>query len=107
MDENKTQDLLIQLLQKVAIIEAKLDANSSSLNEIKSDAKSMAMRVDKLEAQNERHEKCIKSLEHRADVMEQWTRTNLSDAKKQQTSVFISLGLAVFSCLISFIMNLF
>ena len=33
--------------------------------------------------------------------MEKFTRDNMSDAKKQQTSVFISAGMAIFSAVIS------
>jgi hypothetical protein len=33
--------------------------------------------------------------------MEQFTRKNMQDAKKQQTGVFISMGVAVFSAFVS------
>ena len=102
MDDNKTQDLLLQLVQDVAIIKAKLD----SIEEIKLDAKAIGTRVDHLEAQNREHDKSIRSLEHRQDEMEQFTRNNMNDAKKQQTSVFISMGLAVFSAIVSVLIGL-
>ena len=95
--DDKTQDLLLQLLQDIAVIKAKLD----TIEEIKLDAKSIGVRVDHLEAQNREHDKTIKSLEHRANTMEEFTRRNMAEAKKQQTSVFISMGLAVFSSIIS------
>ena len=101
MDEGKTQELLLQLLQDIAVIKAKLD----SIEEIKLDAKSMNTRIDHLEAQNREHDKTIKSLENRASTMEQFTRNNLQDAKKQQTGVFISMGLALFSAAISLIVG--
>ena len=102
MDEGKTQELLLQLLQDIAVIKAKLD----SIEEIKLDAKSMNNRIDHLEAQNREHDKTIKSLENRASTMEQFVRGNLQDSKKQQTGVFISMGLALFSAAVSIIVGL-
>lgn len=102
MDEGKTQELLLQLLQDIAVIKAKLD----SIEEIKLDAKSMNNRIDHLEAQNREHDKTIKSLENRASTMEQFVRGNLQDTKKQQTGVFISMGLALFSAVVSIIVGL-
>ena len=81
MDDGKTQELLLQLLQDIAVIKAKL----SSIEEIKLDAKTLGNRVDTLEAQNREHDKTIKSLENRANTMEQFTRNNMTEAKKQQT----------------------
>lgn len=100
--DDKTQDLLLQLLQDIAVIKAKLDA----IEEIKLDAKTLNNRVDQLEAQNREHDKTIKSLENRANTMEQFTRSNMADAKKQQTGVFISMGLALFSSIISIVVGL-
>lgn len=100
--DDKTQDLLLQLLQDIAVIKAKLD----TIEEIKLDAKTIGNRVDNLEAQNREHDKTIKSLENRANTMEQFTRNNMADAKKQQTGIFISMGLAVFSSIISILFGL-
>jgi hypothetical protein len=38
--------------------------------------------------------------------MEQFVRNNMQDSKKQQTSVFISMGLAVFSAIVSMLIGL-
>lgn len=103
MDDGKTQDLLLQLLQDIAIIKAKLDA----IEEIKLDAKTIGVRVDHLEAQNREHDKSIRSLENRASTMEQFTRNNMVDSKKQMTSVYISIGMALFSAVLSVVINLF
>lgn len=100
--DDKTQDLLLQLLQDIAVIKSKLD----TIEEIKLDAKSLNNRVDQLEAQNREHDKTIKSLENRANTMEQFTRNNMAEAKKQQTGVFISMGLAIFSSIISIVIGL-
>ena len=102
MEDSKTQDLLIQLMQDIAVIKAKLDV----IEEIKIDAKTLNTRVDHLEAQNREHDKTLRSLEHRANEMEQFTRNGMQDAKKQQTSVFISMGLAVFSAIVSVLIGL-
>ena len=101
MDENKTNDLLLQLLQDIAVVKAKLQ----SIEEIKLDTKDLGHRVDTLEAENREHAKTIKSLENRASTMEQFTRNNMSEAKKQQTGVFISMGMAVFSATISLLVG--
>ena len=95
--DDKTQDLLLQLLQDIAVVKAKL----SVIEEMKLDAKNIGTRVDHLEAQNREHDKTIRSLENRASTMEQFTRKNMQDAKKQQNGVFISMGVAIFSAFVS------
>jgi hypothetical protein len=101
MDENKISDMLLVLMQDIAVIKAKLD----SIEEIKLDTKSLGNRVDHLEAQNREHDRIIKSLENRANTMEKFTRDNMADAKKQQTSVFISVGMAIFSAILSLVIG--
>lgn len=95
--DDKTQDLLLQLLQDIAVVKAKLDA----IEEIKLDQKSIGTRVDHLEAQNREHDKTIKSLEHRANTMEEFTRRNMQESKKQTNKMFISIAVAIFSAFIS------
>lgn len=102
MDDNKISDMLLVLMQDIAVIKAKLE----SIEEIKLDTKSLGTRVDHLEAQNREHDRIIKSLENRANTMEKFTRDNMNDAKKQQTGVFISMGLAAFSAIVSIIIGL-
>lgn len=99
--DDKTQELLLQVLQKVAVIESRLNV----IEELKMDAKTMNTRVDCLEAQNREHDRIIKSLENRANTMEQFTRNTMLDSKKQQTSVFISIGMAIFSSVLTLIIN--
>ena len=101
MDENKISDMLLTLMQDIAVIKAKLDA----IEEIKLDTKSLGTRIDHLEAQNREHDRIIKSLENRANTMEKFMRDNMSDAKKQQTSVFISIGMAVLSAVLSLVIG--
>lgn len=97
MDNEKIQELLLQILQDMSYVKAKL----SNIEEQR-----LAARIDQLEAQNREHDKTIKSLENRSNTMEQFVRNNMQDSKKQQTSVFVSMGLAVFSAVVSLIFNL-
>ena len=98
MGEDKIQELLLQLVQDMSFLKAKL----SNIEEQK-----LSSRIDNLEAQNREHERTIRSLEKRNDSMEEFVRTNMQDTKKQQISVFVSMGLAVFSAILSMIINLF
>lgn len=98
MGEDKIQELLLQLVQDMSFVKAKL----SNIEEQK-----LSSRIDNLEAQNREHDRTIKSLEKRNNTMEEFVRGNMQDNKKQQTSVFISIGLAVFSAILSMIINLF
>ncbi len=102
MEDSKTQDLLIQLMQDIAVIKAKLDV----IEEIKIDAKTLNTRVDHLEAQNREHDKTLRSLEHRANEMEQFTRNGMVDSRKQTNKAFISMGVAIFSAIISVLFGL-
>lgn len=98
MGEDKIQELLLQLVQDMSFVKAKL----SNIEEQK-----LSARIDNLEAQNREHDRTIRSLEKRNNTMEEFVRGNMQDNKKQQTSVFISIGLAVFSAILSMIINLF
>lgn len=97
METNKIEDLLLRLIEDVSYIKAKI----SNIEE-----QNLGARIDALEAQNKEHDHVIKSLENRANKMEEFTRNNMVDTKKQQTSIFISVGMAIFSAILSVIMNL-
>ena len=97
MGDEKIQELLLQLVQDMSFVKAKL----SNIEEQK-----LSSRIDQLEAQNREHDKTIKSLERRNDTMEQFVRNNINDSKKQQTGIFISMGLAVFSAIVSVIISM-
>ena len=98
MGDDKVQELLLQLVQDMSYIKAKLN----NIEEQK-----LSVRIDQLEAQNREHDKTIKSLEKRNDIIEDSLRKDLQDTKKQQTNIFISMGMAVFTAILSLIMNLF
>ena len=55
--------------------------------------------------ENERHEKQIQTLENRANTLEKFVRDNMTD-RKTQTSVFISIGIAIFSTVLTVISRL-
>ena len=96
MGEDKTQELLLQLVQDMSFVKAKL----SNIEEQK-----LASRIDQLEAQNREHDRTIKSLERRNDTMEEFVRGSMQESRKQQTGVFISMGMAVFSAIISLLFS--
>ena len=97
MGDEKIQELLLQLVQDMSFVKAKL---------YNIEEQRLADRIDQIEAQNREHDRTIKSLEKRNDTMEQFVRGNMQESKKQQTGVFISMGLAVFSAIISMFINL-
>lgn len=96
MDDSKVQELLLQLISDMSYVKAKLD----NIEEQK-----ISSRIDHLEASVKEHSKTIASLEKRNNTLEEFTRNNIVDAKKQQTSVFISAGLAIFGALVSVFIN--
>ena len=102
MDDSRIESLLLQLSQDVAFIKAKLD----NIDEIKKDQKEADIRIDHLEADVREHGKTIKALEHRSDEIEKFTRDSLSESNKTKTSIFISLGVCVFSAIVSFVFNI-
>ena len=97
MDNDKIQELLLQLVQDMSFVKAKL----SNIEEQR-----LAARIDQLEAQNREHDRTIKSLERRNDTMEEFVRGSMQESRKQQTGVFVSMGMAVFSAVISLIFSL-
>ena len=82
MDHDKMMELLMQIVQDMSFVKAKLEAKTRE------------------------QERVILSLERKINVMEETARDDLVNSKKQQTSVFISMGIAVFSALLSFLFNL-
>ena len=97
MGDEKIQELLLQLVQDMSFVKAKL----SNIEEQR-----LAARIDQLEAQNREHDKTIKSLERRNDTMEQFVRNNINDGKKQQTGIFISMGLAIFGAIVTVVISM-
>ena len=98
VETSKIEDLLLKLIEDVAYIKSKLEAIEDQ---------QLGSRIDALEAENREHDRIIKSLERRANTMEEFTRNNITESKKQMTSVWVSMGLAVFSVILNVIINLF
>lgn len=96
MGDDKVQELLLQLVQDMSFVKAKL----SNIEELR-----LASRIDALEAQNREHDRTIKSLERRNDTMEEFVRGSMQESRKQQTGVFVSMGMAVFSAVVSLIFS--
>lgn len=97
VENQKIEDLLLRLIEDMAYVKSKLESI---------EGQNLGSRIDAIEAQNKEHDHVIKSLENRAGKTEEFIRNNMNDTKKQQTSVFISLGLAIFSAVLSVITKL-
>ena len=76
MDNEKIMSMLLELLQKTAVIESKLNM----IEELKINEKVLSDKIDRLENQNAEHDRVIKSLERRANVMEEWKKEKLNNS---------------------------
>ena len=103
MDNDRIESLLLKLVEDVAQIKVKLD----TIEDIKMDAKLLTDRVDKLESNQATHDKSICSLEKRQEAIETFIRSEMSESIKGKRSIMISVGVAVFSAILSIIVNLF
>ena len=97
MDSDRIEELLLKLLEKMAKVEAKLD-NIEPQN--------LSGRIDSLEAQTREQERVIKGLESRNNSIELFIRDSLVDNNKANKTLWISIGLAVFSVVLTIISNL-
>ena len=97
MDDNRVEELLLQLIQDMAEVKAKL-------NNI--DEQKLSNRVDLLEAQTREQERVIKSLENRELTLEEFIRNNMNEANKNNKAVWVSVGLAFLTAVLSFLINL-
>ena len=97
MDSDRIEELLLKLLEKMAKVEAKLD-NIETQN--------LSGRIDSLEAQTREQERVIKGLESRNNATEVFIRDSLVDNNKTNKALWTSVGLAVFSVVLTIISNL-
>lgn len=97
MSDEKVQELLLKLIEDVATINAKLD----SINEQR-----LANRMDLLEAQTREQERVIKGLENRNNKLEEYVRNTLVEHEKANKGLWTSLGLAMFSIILTVITNI-
>ena len=102
MDSDRIETLLLKLVEDVAQIKVKLD----TIEDIKLNAKLLTERVDKLESNQTTHDKTIRSLEKRQEAIETFIRSEMSESIKGKKSIMISVGIAVFSAVLSVIVNL-
>ena len=97
MGSDRTEELLLQLIQDMAEVKAKL-------NNI--DEQKISSRVDLLEAQTREQERVIKTLEKRELTLEEFIRNNMNEANKSNKAVWASIGLAFLTAALSFLINL-
>ena len=97
MSDEKVQELLLKLIEDVATINAKLD----SINEQR-----LANRLDLIEAQTREQERVIKGLENRNNKLEEYVRNTLVEHEKANKGLWTSLGLAMFSIILTVITNI-
>ena len=97
MGNDRTEELLLQLIQDMAEVKAKLN----SLDEQK-----LSSRVDLLEAQTREQERIIRTLENRESTLEEFIRNNMNEANKSNKAVWVSVGLAFLTAALSFLINL-
>ena len=97
MGNDRTEELLLQLIQDMAEVKAKL-------NNI--DEQRLSSRIDLLEAQTREQERVIKSLDNRESTLEEFIRNNMNEANKSNKAVWASIGIAFLTAALSFLINL-
>ena len=97
MGSDRIEELLLQLIQDMAELKAKL-------NNI--DEQKLSSRVDLLEAQTREQERVIKILENRELTLEEFIRNNMNEANKSNKAVWASIGVAFLTAALSFLINL-
>ena len=97
MGDNRVEELLLQLIQDMAEVKAKLN----NIEEQK-----LSSRLDLLEAQTREQERVIKTLENRELTLEEFIRNNMNEANKSNKAVWASIGIAFLTAALSFLINL-
>ena len=97
MGNDRTEELLLQLIQDMAEVKSKL----SNIDEQK-----LANRIDLLEAQAREQDRVIKTLEKRELTLEDFIRNNMNEANKSNKAVWTSIGIAFLTAVLSFFINL-
>ena len=97
MGDNRVEELLLQLIQDMAEVKAKLN----NIEEQK-----LSSRLDLLEAQTREQERVIKTLEKRELTLEEFIRNNMNEANKSNKAVWVSVGIAFLTAALSFRINL-
>ena len=102
MDNDRVENLLLKLIEDVAQIKGKLD----NLEEIKIEQKELTVRVDKIEAKCDRHEKQITSIENRSNKLEEYIRNEMTETNKSNKTIFISVGICIITAVVNLIFSL-
>ena len=97
MGDNRVEELLLQLIQDMAEVKAKLN----NIEEQK-----LSSRLDLLEAQTREQERIIKTLEKRELTLEEFIRNDMNEANKSNKAVWTSIGIAFLTAALSFFINL-
>ena len=97
MGDGRIEELLLQLIQDMAEVKAKLN----NIEEQK-----LSNRIDMLEAQTREQDRVIKSLESRQLTLEQFIRDNMNEANKSNKAVWVSVGVAFLTAALSFLISL-
>ena len=96
MGDNRVEELLLQLIQDMAEVKAKL-------NNI--EGQKLSSRLDLLEAQTREQERVIKTLENRELTLEEFIRNDMDEANKSNKAVWTSIGIAFLTAALSFLIN--
>ena len=102
MDNDKIETLLLRLVEDVAYVKARLEV----MENVHEDYKELNAKVEKLEMQNERHEKQLESVEHRANSMEKFMRDNMNSEKLTGWKALGTVGVCVVTAVLSLVINL-
>ena len=102
MDSDRVEVLLLKLIEDVAEIKGKLNI----LEEIKIEQKELTVRVDRLEAKGDRHEKQITSLENRSNKLEEYIRNEMTETNKSNKTIFISVGICIVTAVVNLVFSL-
>ena len=97
MGDNRVEELLLQLIQDMAEVKAKLN----NIEEQK-----LSSSLDLLAAQTREQERVIKTLEKRELTLEEFIRSNMNEANKSNKAVWVSVGIAFLTAALSFLINL-
>ena len=97
MGDNRVEELLLQLIQDMAEVKAKLNSI---------EGQKLSNRIDILEAQTREQERIIKTLEKRELTLEEFIRNDINEANKSNKAVWASIGIAFLTAALSFLINL-
>ena len=99
MNDNKIEDMLFQLVTDMSYVKGRLD----TLDEIKTEQKSMDSRQDKIESNMAELQNLTKSLHNRQNMIEKEMRESMRASKDNRDKAVVSVGICVLSAVLSLI----